>query len=78
MKYVDDDHDIIRVTDSGEVEDYEPRRPFKVLVQDETGERWSVEVNAYGIHDARNLGREAAYDAGFIQPAVLRVEEVAA
>lgn len=53
------------------------RRPYRVLLTDEAGDRWTVTVRAIGKHDARNLAVEAAHDMGYVDVTALRIEAAA-
>ena len=53
-------------------------RPFRVQVKDAEGPAYWVTVSAIGPSNARGLAREKARDLGDLDPAVLRIEEVAA
>jgi hypothetical protein len=50
-------------------------RPFRVLIEEEMGDRLWFTVNAIGRHDAEHQAKEKAIDKGYFDPTALTVEE---
>jgi hypothetical protein len=52
-------------------------KPFRVLIEEEMGDRIWFNVNAIGRHDAEHQAKEKARDKGYFDVTALTIEEAA-